>query len=59
MEDSRLPFYLFVGVVIGIYVVVKLLMFLVLLITEFTVKVGSKIFKGLGNCLFFVHIILQ
>lgn len=38
--------------------VIEFLMFLILLITEFTVKVGSEVFQGFGNCLLFVNIIL-
>lgn len=45
--------------IIGIYVVIKFLMLLVLFITELTIKIGSKVFKGLGNSFFFVHIVLE
>jgi len=45
--------------IIGVDMVVKFLVFLILLITEFTVKVGSKVFQCFGNGLLFVNIILQ
>lgn len=45
--------------IIGVDMVVKFLVFLILLITEFTVKVGSKVFQRFGNGLLFVNIILQ
>ena len=45
--------------IIGVDTVVKFLVFLILLITEFTVKVGSKVFQCFGNGLLFVNIILQ
>lgn len=51
--------HLLVCMIIGVDMVVKFLVFLILLITEFTVKVGSKVFQRFGNGLLFVNIILQ
>lgn len=51
--------YLLVSMVIGVYVVVKLLVLLILLVTEFTVEVCSEVFQSLGNGLFFINIILE
>lgn len=51
--------YLLVSVIVRVDVVVKLLMLLILLVTEFTVEVCSQVFQSFGNCLFFIDVILQ
>lgn len=50
--------YLFVGVVIWVNVIVKLLVFIILFVTEFTVEVGLKIFQGFCYSVLFFSIIL-
>lgn len=55
----RSPSDLFMCVVIGVDVIVKLLVFLILLVTELTVEVGSQVFQRLGNGFLLFCIILQ
>lgn len=50
---------LFVCVVIGVDVVVKLLMFRVLLVTELTVEVSPQVLQSFGNGFLFLNIVLK
>lgn len=50
---------LFVCVVIGVDVVVKLLMFRVLLVTELTVEVSPQVLQSFGNGFLFFRIVLK
>lgn len=51
--------YLLVSVVIRINVIVKFLMLVVLLVTEFTVKIGLQIFQCFGYGVLLLSIILE
>lgn len=55
-EDSS---YLFVSVIVWVNVIVKLLVFIVLLVTECTVEVGFQIFQGFCYRVFLFSIILE
>lgn len=50
---------LFVCVVIGVDVVVKLLMFRVLFVTELTVEVSPQVLQSFGNGFLFLNIVLK
>lgn len=51
--------YLLVSVVIRIDVVVKFLVFVVLLVTQFTVEVRLHILQGLGCSFLLLSVVLQ
>lgn len=51
--------YLLVSMVVRVDVVVKLLVLLILLVTEFTVEVGFKIFQSFCYRVFLFSIILE
>lgn len=50
--------YLLVSVVVRVDVVVKLLVFGVLFVTQLTVEIGSQVFQSLGNGFLLLHLVL-
>ena len=51
--------YLLVGMVIWVNVIVKFLMFIILLVTKFTVKICLQILQSFGNSVLLLSIVLK
>lgn len=58
MGVSRGPPHLLMSVVVRVDVVVKLLVLLVLFLTQLTVKVGPQVFQGFSDGLLLFHLVL-